>query len=369
MPRRGAQSAGSAEDQPLKERPEGWGGELPEDPIEASQASSQSTSFWNVPKGFGCELSEHDSSCPEDMHAQSTGVACDQRYLQFAIARGLMFEASAQNSSGSDMWKLQGGCEDSACRGRGTGVDPSPEDVQTQLDEVQTQNVADGNDDGDLRSCSKRSSARRRTSCHRKAREPRVQQACQAKRANPTGTGVEEPAKQKRARHSLPAKPPAEVGSRDEEEVHKARASVLQMLLRQGAGRRHSTPVRAADSPAKSSVASPKQVSSPHRVVPLKDLADVAIGARVDVKATVHVVGELEQQELLLQPGESVARRTLVLLEQQDSSVCDWLLWAGDAERYGPAYLGNQVLVRGAKAQEFKGKRRLTGCTSVDICD
>merc|ERR1712228_43345 len=51
-----------------------------------------------------------------------------------------------------------------------------------------------------------------------------------------------------------------------------------------------------------------------HNIAPMEDLLHMLLhvvpGSRIDVKATINTVGELEMQELPLQPGESTATRT-----------------------------------------------------------
>jgi len=106
------------------------------------------------------------------------------------------------------------------------------------------------------------------------------------------------------------------------------------------------------------------EAASKAATTPLSDLAGLA-GARVSVEATVRALGELERQELRLQPGEFVTTRTLFL--QQGGTMCSWVLWAGDAERYGPELVGRRVLVQGAMVHKFNGRCQLTGCTHVDL--
>jgi len=115
----------------------------------------------------------------------------------------------------------------------------------------------------------------------------------------------------------------------------------------------------------------PAAQAQPARDAPLEDLLHVLLhatpGGRIDVKATVDSVGELEVQELRLQPGESTASRTLDL-RLRDGSICEWRLWGGDAEKYGVALLGRQVIVRSARATKFNRRCLLNGCTGVDVC-
>lgn len=104
---------------------------------------------------------------------------------------------------------------------------------------------------------------------------------------------------------------------------------------------------------------------------PLEDLLHMLLhvgpGCRIDVKATVDAVGELEVQDLRLQPGESTASRTLNL-RLRDGAVCGWRLWGGSAEKHGKDLLGQQVIVRGARAMKFNRKCLLNGCSGVEVC-
>ncbi|CAK0853382.1 unnamed protein product [Prorocentrum cordatum] len=72
-------------------------------------------------------------------------------------------------------------------------------------------------------------------------------------------------------------------------------------------------------------------------------------------------------RDLSGQPGESVATRTMTL--QQGAAVCQWVLWAGAAERWGPQLEGRRVRVFGARVQEIMGALQLKGCTRVEVCE
>jgi len=103
------------------------------------------------------------------------------------------------------------------------------------------------------------------------------------------------------------------------------------------------------------------------KTTPLKTLQAQASKGKVDVEAVVGRVCDLQHQELRLQPGEFVTTRTVVL--EHDSTFCDWVLWANDAERYGPGLAGRRVIVRGARAHVFNGQLQITGCSCVHVCD
>jgi len=89
-------------------------------------------------------------------------------------------------------------------------------------------------------------------------------------------------------------------------------------------------------------------------------------GERVDVSARVRAAGELERRPLPMQPGETVAMRTLEL--QQDDVSCQWVLWAKDAENYGPDLLDRKVIVHGARVYRANGEDQLTGLATVELC-
>ncbi|CAE8620135.1 unnamed protein product [Polarella glacialis] len=99
------------------------------------------------------------------------------------------------------------------------------------------------------------------------------------------------------------------------------------------------------------------------------DLGDRNSEGLVDVEATVISAGDLESQELALQPGEFVVARTLSL--GQDAITCRWRLWGALAERHGAQLVGRRILVRGAGVHEFNGEfKELTGCAEgVEILD
>jgi hypothetical protein len=96
-----------------------------------------------------------------------------------------------------------------------------------------------------------------------------------------------------------------------------------------------------------------------------EELSAVEVGCHVDVKAKVDRVGKLQIQELPLQPGESTAIRNITL-RFQDNSLCEWRLWGGDAEKHSDDELrSREVIVTGAKLYKFNGKISLNGCTAV----
>lgn len=115
----------------------------------------------------------------------------------------------------------------------------------------------------------------------------------------------------------------------------------------------------------------PTTCQRPAQDAPLEDLLHLLLhavpGRRIDVKATIDTVGELEVQDLRLQPGESTASRTLNL-RLRDGSVCEWRLWGGSAEKHGRDLLGQQVIVRGARPTKFNRKCLLNGCSGVEVC-
>jgi len=111
--------------------------------------------------------------------------------------------------------------------------------------------------------------------------------------------------------------------------------------------------------------------SRPSGGAPLEDLLQVLLhvvpGRRIDVKARIDTVGELEVQELRLQPGETTAARTLNL-RLRDGSLCEWRLWGGEAEKHDAALLGRHVVVRGARATKFSRGCSLHGGTGLEVC-
>jgi hypothetical protein len=97
------------------------------------------------------------------------------------------------------------------------------------------------------------------------------------------------------------------------------------------------------------------------------DLADAQASGRIDIDVVVDEVGQLQIQELPLQPGETTAVRTLTLRLQGDSQ-CEWRLWGDDAQKHGEALRGQRILIRGAKLHKFGGKSTLNGCIGVEVC-
>lgn len=157
-----------------------------------------------------------------------------------------------------------------------------------------------------------------------------------------------------------------------------ADAQVAKLLVRN----RPAAAILASSSPARPPGEPPARVPGPQApadsqvppasapavaTTPLWELAGRGSGARVAVEAAVARVGGLQREDLGGQPGESVATRTVTL--RQGGSACQWVLWAGAAERWGPQLEGKRVLVHGARVQEIMGTLQLKGCTRVEICE
>eukprot|EP00927_Polykrikos_kofoidii_P074560 TRINITY_DN7056_c0_g1_i1.p1 TRINITY_DN7056_c0_g1~~TRINITY_DN7056_c0_g1_i1.p1 ORF type:complete len:570 (+),score=87.53 TRINITY_DN7056_c0_g1_i1:168-1877(+) len=131
------------------------------------------------------------------------------------------------------------------------------------------------------------------------------------------------------------------------------------------------SPSRQAAQPAVAEVvaanAKPHLSIQPSSVItPLDALSFCRCGTRVDIKAEVLFVGEVVRQELALQQGEFVATRSIVL--SQGQCLCQWMLWANEAERHGPGLVGQRILLRGAKIQGvFDGLCRISGGDSLEV--
>merc|ERR1719382_838440 len=90
---------------------------------------------------------------------------------------------------------------------------------------------------------------------------------------------------------------------------------------------------------------------------PLDTLGSL-VGSRVDVEVLVRSAGELERQELPMQPGEYTETRLLTL--QQGDHACAWRLWDNAAVRYGKELVGRRVRVQGAGVHRVRGENQLT---------
>lgn len=121
--------------------------------------------------------------------------------------------------------------------------------------------------------------------------------------------------------------------------------------------------LRQVPTPARVTAMQPLRALS---ITPLADICKQAAGDQVSVEATVRAAGQLELKELQLQPGEFVPTRSFLL--EQDDSTCQWVLWASDAERYGPELLSQKVIVHDARVYKSNGQHQLTGLARIEVC-
>lgn len=141
------------------------------------------------------------------------------------------------------------------------------------------------------------------------------------------------------------------------------RPTLRAVAIEPGACKPPPRPIRAAGPADAGAASSPSAEEQP--LATLGQLRNLVSGTRVVVQATASQVGEIQREELAGQPGVSVATRAVTL--RQGNTRCQWILWAGAAERYGQQLQGKRIVVRGAQVQEIMGARQLKGCSRVDI--
>lgn len=88
--------------------------------------------------------------------------------------------------------------------------------------------------------------------------------------------------------------------------------------------------------------------------------------APADVEAIVEAVGDLEMQELPLQPGEFVSTRMLKVRRMNAKEANCWRLWAMQAESNGTELIGERVLIRSTRVHEVDGRIEFTGCEAIE---